>query len=245
MCLMQTDLPVPDGPRIIEIWSSGRPRLRPFRIVLRPNALMTSMNSTASSAPCSRVRPCATGTPRPRASARGSSSGTSSASLLRRRLRPAAAPSARLGGPRPACGAPRAWSPSRAGRAVCLVLSPSSIAPPRSVNRRSALLDSIPRRSAYPPSRPGAPSPCSGPSTSPSRSRLPPGPPLGRISVIAAHEHDDGGHRHALDQCCRSRSGGFWNIQKIRKYPPEPPRRSAAPPLSSWRRSRRPPPRCT
>ena len=57
MCLMQTDLPVPDGPRIIEIWLSGRPRLRPFRIVLRPNALTTSMNSTASSEPCSRVRP--------------------------------------------------------------------------------------------------------------------------------------------------------------------------------------------
>ena len=48
MCLMQTDLPVPDGPRIIEIWPSGRPRLRPFRIVLRPKDFFTSMNSTAS-----------------------------------------------------------------------------------------------------------------------------------------------------------------------------------------------------
>src|SRR5215212_1558619 len=54
MCLMQTDLPVPDGPRIIEIWLSGMPRLRPFRILLRPNALCTSMNSSASTAPFRR-----------------------------------------------------------------------------------------------------------------------------------------------------------------------------------------------
>src|SRR5215210_6006935 len=57
MCLMQTDFPVPDGPRIIEIWLSGRPRLRPFSTRLRPKALTTSMNSTASSEPCSRFVP--------------------------------------------------------------------------------------------------------------------------------------------------------------------------------------------
>ena len=57
MCLMQTDLPVPEGPRIIEIWSSGRPRFSPLRIVLRPKDFLTSMNSTASVVPCSRVRP--------------------------------------------------------------------------------------------------------------------------------------------------------------------------------------------
>ena len=57
MCLMQTDLPVPDGPRIIEIWPSGSPRFRPFRITLRPNAFFTSMNSTASVEPWSRLRP--------------------------------------------------------------------------------------------------------------------------------------------------------------------------------------------
>src|SRR5215207_5816791 len=57
MCLMHTDLPVPEGPRIIEIWLSGRPRLRPFSTRLRPNALTTSMNSTASSEPCSRLVP--------------------------------------------------------------------------------------------------------------------------------------------------------------------------------------------
>ncbi len=57
MCLMHTDLPVPDGPRIIEIWLSGMPRFSPFRITLRPNAFFTSMNSIASVDPCSRWRP--------------------------------------------------------------------------------------------------------------------------------------------------------------------------------------------
>src|SRR5829696_3849753 len=57
MCLMHTDLPVPEGPRIIEIWLSGSPRLRPFSTRLRPKALTTSMNSTASSEPCSRFVP--------------------------------------------------------------------------------------------------------------------------------------------------------------------------------------------
>src|SRR3954451_8455433 len=54
MCLMHTDLPVPEGPRIIEIRSSGRPMFRPRRIRLRPNALWTSMNSMASSLPEAR-----------------------------------------------------------------------------------------------------------------------------------------------------------------------------------------------
>src|SRR5215207_11127290 len=57
MCLMQTDLPVPDGPRIIEILSFGMPRLSPRRILLRPNALWTSTNSTASSPPAGLVSP--------------------------------------------------------------------------------------------------------------------------------------------------------------------------------------------
>src|SRR3954454_25073618 len=57
MCLMQTDFPVPDGPRIIEILSFGIPMLRPRRILLRPNALWTSTNSTASSTPEGRFLP--------------------------------------------------------------------------------------------------------------------------------------------------------------------------------------------
>src|SRR5690242_12938408 len=58
MCLMHTDLPVPEGPRIIEIWPSGMPRLRPLRTVLRPKVFLTSMNSTASdSALDGRLRP--------------------------------------------------------------------------------------------------------------------------------------------------------------------------------------------
>ena len=39
MCLMQTDLPVPDGPRIIDTIPSGSPMFRPRRICVRPNAL--------------------------------------------------------------------------------------------------------------------------------------------------------------------------------------------------------------
>src|SRR3954468_5091370 len=54
---MQTDFPVPDGPRIIEIFPSGIPMFRPRRIWLRPNALCTSTNSTASCVPVGRFRP--------------------------------------------------------------------------------------------------------------------------------------------------------------------------------------------
>src|SRR6476620_9480341 len=57
MCLMQTDFPVPDGPRIIEILSFGMPMFSPRRILLRPNALCTSTNSTASSVPDGRFLP--------------------------------------------------------------------------------------------------------------------------------------------------------------------------------------------
>ena len=51
MCLMHTDLPVPDGPMIIDTIPSGRPMFNPRRIRLRPNALYVSMNSTASGRP--------------------------------------------------------------------------------------------------------------------------------------------------------------------------------------------------
>jgi hypothetical protein len=57
-------LPVPDGPRIIEILSSGMPRLRPRRILLRPNALCT--RRTRPRPPRLARRPCASGTRRPR-----------------------------------------------------------------------------------------------------------------------------------------------------------------------------------
>src|SRR5215212_1365832 len=56
MCLMQTDFPVPDGPRIIEILPSGMPRFRPRRTRLRPNALWTSMNWIASGTPSTAWR---------------------------------------------------------------------------------------------------------------------------------------------------------------------------------------------
>src|SRR4051795_3032282 len=56
MCLMHTDLPVPEGPRIIEIFPSGIPMFRPRRILLRPKALWTSTDSIASWVPCGRSR---------------------------------------------------------------------------------------------------------------------------------------------------------------------------------------------
>ena len=55
MCLMHTDLPVPDGPRIIEIWSSGSAMFSPRSTWLRPNDLCTSMNSIASGALDGRI----------------------------------------------------------------------------------------------------------------------------------------------------------------------------------------------
>src|SRR4051812_18423041 len=57
MCLMHTDFPVPEGPRIMEILPSGRPMFRPHRILLRPKALWTSTNSTASGTPVGRLSP--------------------------------------------------------------------------------------------------------------------------------------------------------------------------------------------
>ena len=57
MCLMHTDLPVPDGPMIIEIWPSGRPMFSPRSTWLRPNDLCTSMNSIASGTSDGRIVP--------------------------------------------------------------------------------------------------------------------------------------------------------------------------------------------
>src|ERR1700737_4615461 len=51
MCLIHTDFPVPDGPKIIDTIPSGNPMFKPRRIRLRPNALYVSMNSTASGRP--------------------------------------------------------------------------------------------------------------------------------------------------------------------------------------------------
>src|SRR5580658_4643651 len=57
MCLMHTDLPVPEGPRIIETWPSGMPRFSPRSTRLEPNALWTLMNSIASGASLGREAP--------------------------------------------------------------------------------------------------------------------------------------------------------------------------------------------
>ena len=80
MCLMHTDLPVPEGPRIIEICPSGRLMFRPRSTWLRPNDLCTSMNSIASrltghrwreSSPVARTR----NVPHPRAGPRAGDCG--------------------------------------------------------------------------------------------------------------------------------------------------------------------------
>ena len=57
MCLMQTDLPVPEGPRIIEILPSGKPMLRPRSTWFEPKDLWTPMNSIASGTPVGRLIP--------------------------------------------------------------------------------------------------------------------------------------------------------------------------------------------
>ena len=51
-------LPVPDGPRIIEILPSGRPMLRPWSTWLEPKDLWTSMNSIASGTPSRKALMC-------------------------------------------------------------------------------------------------------------------------------------------------------------------------------------------
>src|ERR1700694_1317595 len=57
MCLMHTDLPVPEGPRIIEILFSGSAMFRPRSTWLRPKDLCTSTNSIASGAPVCLIVP--------------------------------------------------------------------------------------------------------------------------------------------------------------------------------------------
>ena len=57
MCLMQTDFPVPEGPRIVVMLVLGDRHVEPGRIWLRPNDLWTSMNSTASLVPVGRCLP--------------------------------------------------------------------------------------------------------------------------------------------------------------------------------------------
>ena len=50
MCFMQTDLPVPDGPRIIEISPFGRRMLMPSSTACPSKDLWTSTNSIAVAA---------------------------------------------------------------------------------------------------------------------------------------------------------------------------------------------------
>ena len=40
MCLMHTDLPVPDGPMIIEIWLVGQAHVQPAQHLVAPERLV-------------------------------------------------------------------------------------------------------------------------------------------------------------------------------------------------------------
>ena len=261
MCLMHTDLPVPDGPRIIEILPSGRPMFRPRRILLRPNALWTSTNSTASSAPCGRWAP---GVPLVLVVVGRSDSLTTET----RDWAAAARVGARRGRARrvgSSCGSRRGLAlggVSAIGRPDGRLARALGVAP-RSSPRRLVVALALTRnaRHRHPPIGargfapqnswvPSMPMRCTrtmfkhhrlrGRGADADRAAA------GVVAVVTADEHDGGGHRHALDARCTSRSGGFWNIQKIRKNPPlSRPRRSAGPPPGSWRRSRRRPRRCT
>src|SRR5918996_1241484 len=189
MCLMQTDFPVPEGPRIIEIWLSGRPRLRPFRTRLRPKALTTSMNSTASSAPCSRFLPVCHWYSSASACEPGSSWYACS--------RSAAVGCSCASGCDSCCSSPRVASQSRgsSGRS--------------SSSRVRSIPASLP---TYRCSRIGAPEDLRSDHADQvhhhrvQHHRLRRGrahshrASPGRIAVVAPHEHDHRSHRHALDE---------------------------------------------
>src|SRR4051812_16323851 len=201
MCLMHTDLPVPDGPRIIEIWLSGRPRFSPFSTRLRPKALTTSMNSTASSDPWSRALPvchwyssASACEPRscvisPVGAARSSCSGRCSCSSAPRFSSHSCGSSGRVS--------------SSSGRPSV----PESRSSARSCSLRSSLTSASP---AYRGSRVRAPEDL-GPHHSDQvdhdrvqhhrfRRRRPNShrSPARVVAVVTTHEHDHSCHRHAL-----------------------------------------------
>ena len=219
MCLMQTDLPVPDGPRIIEILPSGRPMFRPRRILLRPNDLWTSTNSTASGTPVGRLRPVCQ---RYSSSAAGRAA---PARPTRGRHRPPASGSPAAARPRPApVGVPAA---DRARRGRCVGAGRDRAPRPGSRRRSPAPAPARPSSSSDRGARVGAPE------------------ELGAEHPDEMHEHDVQHHRlrgrrarrrrARRWRCSRSssrrarspwpwpsplirlnkRSGGFWNIQKI------------------------------
>ena len=208
MCLMHTDLPVPDGPRIIEILPSGRPMFRPRRILLRPKALWTSTNSTASGAPVGRLRPVChwySSSSRRRRPARLAHDGHA-----RRRPRSCSRVGRVVG-----VGRRRARSAPVVGRRSAR--RPSSRRGRRSGSRSSpssSRLVVASRAMRHPPigARGFAPQKSCVPSipmrcTSTMFSTIdfavavptPTGPPPRVVAVVAADEHDDGRHHHALD----------------------------------------------
>ena len=157
MCLMHTDFPVPDGPRIIEILPSGRPMFRPRRILLRPKALWTSMNSTASGTPVGRLSPVCqwySSLLARRARPRGPTTRPRSGASRRARRGAASAVSGSSAGRRPR-RAPSAASPRRLARERLVVGGPARAVLVRvlHVSLRSGLVGWRPRTAACRASR--------------------------------------------------------------------------------------------
>src|SRR3954464_7731174 len=172
MCLMHTDLPVPDGPRIIEIFPSGMPMLSPRRILLRPNALWTSTNSTASGTPVGRWAPVCHWY--------SSSEFPSRRDCSSRRLYPGSSSGRRSSVP---CGC--CWVSS------LTVMSPWStadggarIGAPEELGAEHA--DEVHEHDVQDHGLRGR-----GPHPDRATARV--------VAVVAPDEHDAGGHRHALD----------------------------------------------
>ena len=234
MCLMHTDLPVPDGPRIIEILPSGRPMFRPRRILLRPKALWTSTNSTASGTPVRAVQArvplvlvvVAVGRRGPRAPRRRASAARRRPARRARRLLDGA-------GARVAVVALVAVGVGIAGglahvfvnlRWGSWVRAPEQLGAehPDEMHEHDVQHHRLRRRRTH---------------ADGSAARV--------VAVVTADEHDGRGHRHALDDAVEQVG---WVLEH-----PEDQEEAAGgdladllrPPPGSWRRSRRRPRRCT
>src|SRR4051794_18370341 len=183
MCLMHTDLPVPEGPRIIEIFPSGMPMFSPRRILLRPKALWTSTNSTASAAPVGRLSPVCQ---------RNSSSSERWGSLTT--------------DTRSVCAVARRSSSSRRRSSSLRGSSARSSAVRRSSSMNSAS-DRGSRVRAPEQLRAEHPDEVHEHDVEHHRLRRRRPDPYGStarvVAVVAPHEHDDRGHEHALDDAVK------------------------------------------
>ena len=242
MCLMQTDFPVPDGPRIIEIWSFGRPRFRPLRIGVAAERLLDvdeldgvggAVLAGAPAVPLVGVLALA----------------RLLADVVGHLL---VADGARAGCR--SCGGPAARPPRRL-LPVARVERPLPSAPPLSLLAQASLL--VLRQPpigalGFDPQKICVPTiPTTWTSTVFSTIDFavavptPTGPPRRVVSVITPHQHDHGGHGHALNEAVKKVGWVLEHPEDQEEAAGARPRRSAGPPPGSWRRSPPPRPRCT